>query len=80
MAKRTVAVEFGPRIHFNWGYHDGAGDVRNGRVRLGIPTGELFALPAANRAYCSGYHAGVNDARDGGYAQDSTAAWEASMK
>jgi hypothetical protein len=65
------------RVHFNWGYHDGAHDALNGRRRDGIPQGELFALPPADVAYCTGYRAGLADAQDGRYEGDSTAAWQA---
>ena len=66
------------RIRFNWGYHDGASDVRNG-----YRTAEqqaLFIEHHFDRAYADGYRAGLTDQAAGKYANNSNDAWQSSNR
>lgn len=73
---------FGPRVHFNWGYHDGARDHAAGRPRA-ITDGFRHDLETVSRArhfwYASGYEAGLAAAAAGAYAGNSKSAWERFM-
>ena len=57
-----------PRIRFNWGYHDGAHDVRR-RGQIASMAGHF------DKMYAAGYLVGVDDAKRGEYTGDSTRAW-----
>ena len=61
------------RIRFNWGYHDGASDVRHGRTLRNMA--EHFDL-----AYGDGYRRGVKDAGEGRATDSSERAWLASRR
>jgi len=60
------------RIRFNWGYHDGALDIRTGFVRRDDLDKHYDTV------YVVGYRAGAEDMRNATYFEDSTKAWEAS--
>lgn len=62
------------QIQFNWGYHDGAADQRNGRQRREVGK-HLFALPKNDQPYRAGYEAGYRAAAEGLYVVDSGEAW-----
>lgn len=59
-----------PRIRFNWGYHDGASDVRNNRHK----SDEWFRKHF-DKVYLQGYAAGWRDMQNGEYQENSTRAW-----
>lgn len=58
-----------PRIRFNWGFHDGAGDHAKG-------TGRSMA-DHFDRVYAAGYVAGFQARADGLSCTSSQDAWEA---
>jgi hypothetical protein len=58
------------RTRFNWGYHDGAMDMKRGTVR---DVSHHF-----DRTYATGYEAGVLAQRTGTYEGTSFGAWKAS--
>lgn len=62
------------QIQFNWGYHDGAADQRNGRRRREMGT-HLFALPKVEQLYRAGYEAGYMAAAEGIYEVNSGEVW-----
>ena len=65
-------------VRFNWGYHDAAHDVRRGKERKLVLTGEQ-SLEVVSLAfdvfYYGGYEAGLQDAKHGFYNGDSEEAW-----
>lgn len=63
----------GNRVEFNWGYHDGASDVRNGREERDMST-------HYSRGYAAGYRAGVRDAKGGLDTSSSEPAWLAAVR
>ena len=67
-----------PRIRFNWGYHDGAGDVANRReIKVYGRTSRMTGKPwKPDKIYLQGYEYGVEDARNGVYTGNSDAAWK----
>lgn len=63
-----------PRIHFNWGFHDGQHDAERGTMRTYGK--HLFCLPKHDPAYCDGYKAGHLEYRLAGKRNEtSDAAW-----
>lgn len=60
------------RVRFNWGYHDGAHDIRTGFTRSDDLDKHY------DQVYVRGYRAGQADMRNAVYFEDSTVAWEAS--
>ena len=58
-----------PRLRFNWGYHDGAGDVQH-RRRVRSMTDHY------GKIYAQGYEFGTEDAKNDAYTGDSEAAWK----
>lgn len=84
MARSTTSTSHldEPRVRFNWGYHDAAADVEAGRpdrATADPSTPGWRPLPAFDVAYAEGYLAGTKDAREGTYAGNSDAAWEAAQ-
>lgn len=74
-AKQT-APRFPNRVRFNWGYHDAASDVRNGRaIRMDGNTAETIVANHFDQAYAIGYTFGHRDALAGTYKEWSAAAW-----
>lgn len=61
------------RIRFNWGYHDGASDVRN--VYKTTEERQQFAASHFDRAYAEGHAAGDAAQTAGTYTNDSMVAW-----
>lgn len=64
-----------PRIRFNWGYHDGANDVKNSLINDVRNQRIRDVSRHHDPIYAQGYDYGVDDARDEVY-EDSTAAWK----
>lgn len=76
MAKRTMKPDqFGPRVRFNWGFHDAAHDARRGAPARTEGT-HMFALPAHDQAYCEGYRAGYAAQTAGEDTSSSQPAWD----
>ncbi len=72
--------KFGDRVRFNWGYHDGAWDTKNGRPRCDTLQGPQSLTQVSREydaAYYNGYIAGKDHMRDGLYAGNSENAWRA---
>lgn len=65
---------FGPRVHFNWGYHDAVQEMRLGNPRnLHVTTHNTSSVsPAFDVMYFEGYKAGLAETN---YTQCSQAAW-----
>jgi hypothetical protein len=59
-----------PRIHFNWGYHDGVAAAKSGRSFHAIDKNKNIGL-----AYVAGYKVGFNDYKIGNQTDDSQPAW-----
>ena len=73
------AAHFGPRIRFNWGYHDARAEAGRGRARQLAPFGpgdERTVSPECGCEgafwYAYGYAAGLRSEADD---TESTAAW-----
>jgi hypothetical protein len=49
----TNTNQYSDRVRFNWGYHDGAFDVRCGRA-------PVWSAPHYDRVYETGYYYGRN--------------------
>ena len=64
-----MATTFTDQVLFNWGYHDAALDLREGRANKWAET------PHTKAAYPAGYLAGFKDAQGGRYNDDSSHAW-----
>lgn len=70
---------FSDRVRFNWGYHDAAGEVKNGRPRLTQCFGEQTTRIVSREhdaAYYDGYIAGLEDARANQCTECSAPAWK----
>src|SRR5713101_1892760 len=65
-----------PRLHFNWGYHEGAQDKLHQKPRRMEFSGCGRSVAAATE-YAAGYEYGWQDGLNGVYANDSTDAWQA---
>jgi len=53
------------KLQFNYGYFDALADRESKRRnRVGITQGQLYCLPAWNKAYCKGYRKGFNPFKD----------------
>lgn len=64
-----------PRIRFNWGYHDGASDVRNNRHKS-----QEWFRNHFDKVYLQGYDVGRRDMQNGEYTENSTRAWNERRK
>lgn len=64
------------RLHFNWGYHDGAADAKDGQQKSHFNC-EGYGTPETAAVYAAGYKAGSQDVYNGAYKNNSTDAWEA---
>lgn len=84
MATRKTSKKpttFGPRIVFNWGYHDAAADSRRGSPREVVESGPhnlKQVSPEFDRAFYEGYKAGRAAFVAGTYVECSEGAWIAS--
>ena len=75
MKKRMYKGTYEPRIRFNWGYHDGASDLKNGWTRLDGATVSNIEYKHFDKSYSRGYVEGYYDFKEGIYNENSTAAW-----
>ncbi len=68
--------KFSDRIRFNWGYHDGAADEKDGIRPPWTLVQTREQKRAQDAAYMDGYEAGEAAQVAGIYAGDSTKAWD----
>jgi hypothetical protein len=75
----TNRAKFSDRIRFNWGYHDAAADSQHGHPRQVVDNGPQSLRVVSStfdRAYASGYRAGLEDVKSGAYVGNSDSAWK----
>lgn len=79
--KESYTLE-SPRLHFNWGFHDAASDVKSKRPKRQVGKGNPpskpgpYPLNPADPAYAAGYMAGWDTASAGKPTDSSDAAWQ----
>lgn len=79
--KKSAPSPFGPRIVFNWGFHDAAADSRRGSPRAVVessPHNLKQVSPEFDRAFYEGYKAGLAAFAVGTDTSCSEGAWVAS--
>ena len=72
----NTATEFSDRIRFNWGYHDGADDVKNSRRPLWETRITREQKRLQDPAWMDGYEMGEAAQIAGTYNGNSDEAWE----
>ncbi len=65
----TTTQTYPNQVRFNWGYHNGASDIRNNRQ-------EKYTSGHFDQTYLVGYRQGLVDARNGNYYDNSQFAWD----
>ena len=75
MTNLTAVSKAQPQKYFNWGYHDAAADVRNGRPNKWEGTPHFS--PEYKTGYAAGWVAGSNDENTecSQYAYDMATLW-----